>query len=70
VNFDLEGGSVSQWSVFVDRVVFQADDERNYHIFYQLCAASAQPEYEQFKLSEFNSLVLCYLGMIHAAGGR
>lgn len=45
------------WMCLMLRVVFQADDERNYHIFYQLCSAALQPEYEQLKLSMFLCLV-------------
>lgn len=32
--------------------LLQADDERNYHIFYQLCAAASLPEFKELALSK------------------
>lgn len=32
------------------RVVFQAPEERNYHIFYQLCASSELDELQDLQL--------------------
>ncbi|XP_066541823.1 unconventional myosin-Va [Hoplias malabaricus] len=49
--YHIIGANMRTYLLEKSRVVFQADDERNYHIFYQLCASSHLPEFKALKLS-------------------
>lgn len=44
------GANMRTYLLEKSRVVYQAQDERNYHIFYQLCASADQPEMAHLKL--------------------
>lgn len=47
---DIIGANMRTYLLEKSRVVFQASSERNYHIFYQLCAARNFPELRSLKL--------------------
>ncbi|XP_070766858.1 unconventional myosin-Va isoform X3 [Enoplosus armatus] len=55
--FRIIGANMRTYLLEKSRVVFQADEERNYHIFYQLCASSHLPEFKALKLSRANDFL-------------
>uniref|UniRef100_A0A8D0GH48 Unconventional myosin-Va n=1 Tax=Sphenodon punctatus TaxID=8508 RepID=A0A8D0GH48_SPHPU len=48
------GANMRTYLLEKSRVVFQAEEERNYHIFYQLCASAALPELKTLRLGNAN----------------
>ncbi|XP_066551271.1 unconventional myosin-Va [Amia ocellicauda] len=48
---DIIGAKMRTYLLEKSRVVFQASEERNYHIFYQLCASRDLPELRELKLA-------------------
>ncbi|XP_027019678.2 unconventional myosin-Va [Tachysurus fulvidraco] len=49
-NYHMTGANMRTYLLEKSRVVFQANQERNYHIFYQLCASAHLPEFTALQL--------------------
>ncbi|KAJ6664112.1 hypothetical protein lerEdw1_008327 [Lerista edwardsae] len=52
--YRITGANMRTYLLEKSRVVFQAEEERNYHIFYQLCASASLPEFKTLRLGNAN----------------
>ncbi|XP_031434354.1 unconventional myosin-Vb isoform X1 [Clupea harengus] len=60
--FHIIGANMRTYLLEKSRVVFQAEEERNYHIFYQLCASANRPEFKDLALSSAEEFLYTSMG--------
>ncbi|KAL4617287.1 unconventional myosin-Vb isoform X3 [Arapaima gigas] len=60
--YHIIGANMRTYLLEKSRVVFQAEDERNYHIFYQLCASASLEEFQDLALTSAQDFTYTSLG--------
>ncbi|XP_034402698.1 unconventional myosin-Vb isoform X1 [Cyclopterus lumpus] len=61
-HYHIIGANMRTYLLEKSRVVFQAEEERNYHIFYQLCASASSPEFKDLGLTSAEDFTFTSMG--------
>lgn len=61
-SYQIIGANMRTYLLEKSRVVFQSENERNYHIFYQLCASAKRPEFKHLKLESAEEFTYTNMG--------
>ncbi|KAJ7987122.1 hypothetical protein DPEC_G00335480 [Dallia pectoralis] len=61
-HYHIIGANMRTYLLEKSRVVFQAEDERNYHIFYQMCASASLPDFKDLALTSAQDFVFTSQG--------
>ncbi|XP_061603297.1 unconventional myosin-Vb isoform X1 [Phyllopteryx taeniolatus] len=61
-SYHIIGANMRTYLLEKSRVVFQAEEERNYHIFYQLCASASLPELRDLSLTSAEDFLYTSMG--------
>ncbi|XP_030629185.1 unconventional myosin-Vc [Chanos chanos] len=60
--YQIIGANMRTYLLEKSRVVFQSENERNYHIFYQMCACANQSEFKSLNLKSANEFRYTCMG--------